>query len=334
MIILNNNSKVYVVALAFYKTGGLELLHQLVYELRQEGINAKIVYYNLKKQNNINKEFRKYVTSYLAINQIEDDENNILIVPETRIQALEQYREIKKIIWWLSVDNYIPTTSLKNHIHKFGVLRTLKHYFFYHDKYCDWNLKKVADFHMVQSNYAREYLHNRGITKIEELSDYINDMFFQNNVKSKKKDCVLYNPAKGYEYTKRIIEHCPELNWVALCGMTNEEVKHALEEGKVYIDFGNHPGKDRFPREAAISGCCIITGKCGAAGNDKDIPIASEFKFQDINENIELICRKVRECIFNYDVEIKKFEDYREVIKAEKDKFKMDIHRIFVKGIE
>jgi len=42
---------------------------------------------------------------------------------------------------------------------------------------------------------------------------------------------------------------------------------------KLYVDFGKHPGKDRMPREAAVHGCCIITGRRGAAGNPFDIPI-------------------------------------------------------------
>lgn len=56
-----------------------------------------------------------------------------------------------------------------------------------------------------------------------------------------------------------------DLRWVPLIGMTTEEMRSCMSKSKVYIDFGNHPGKDRIPREAAISGCIVITGKRGAA---------------------------------------------------------------------
>ena len=47
--------------------------------------------------------------------------------------------------------------------------------------------------------------------------------------------------------------------------MTPEQVVDLMSESKVYIDFGNHPGKDRIPREAVINGCCVITGVRGSA---------------------------------------------------------------------
>lgn len=52
-----------------------------------------------------------------------------------------------------------------------------------------------------------------------------------------------------------------ELNFKPIINMTRDEVIRELQRAKVYIDFGNHPGKDRIPREAAILGCCAIVGK-------------------------------------------------------------------------
>ena len=53
-----------------------------------------------------------------------------------------------------------------------------------------------------------------------------------------------------------------------------------MMESKVYIDFGNHLGKDRIPREVA-SGCCIITGKTGADKYKEDVYIGEKFKFDE-----------------------------------------------------
>ncbi len=81
---------------------------------------------------------------------------------------------------------------------------------------------------------------------------------------------------------------------------------------KKMLDFGNHPGKDRLPREAAIPGCCIITGKCGSSGN-----------------NIDIIIDAIKTCLDNYPDEFKKFEIYRKSIQEEYSLFISDIYRYF-----
>ena len=67
------------------------------------------------------------------------------------------------------------------------------------------------------------------------------------------------------------------LDWVPIENMTPREVGELLASAKVYVDFGEHPGRDRIPREAALAGCVVITGTRGSAGNGIDIPIPSEY---------------------------------------------------------
>jgi len=38
-------------------------------------------------------------------------------------------------------------------------------------------------------------------------------------------------------------------------------------------------GKDRFMREAAVSGCVVVTHKSGAAGYKEDVPIDEKVGF-------------------------------------------------------
>lgn len=65
--------------------------------------------------------------------------------------------------------------------------------------------------------------------------------------------------------------------------MTTQQIIKILDESMVYIDFGNHPGKDRIPREAALRNCIVMTNKSGSAANDIDIPIPAEYKFSEFN---------------------------------------------------
>ena len=142
---------------------------------------------------------------------------------------------------------------------------------------------------------------------------------------------MLFNPKKGFKFTKKIISMSKSENWrwIPLIGLKNTEVKKLLSSSKVYIDFGNHPGKDRFPREAAILGCCIITGQRGAAKYQQDIPIDNKYKFSDKVEEIPNIIKIIRKCMDDYSNESLNFEKYREIIKKEKSTFKNSVNKIF-----
>ena len=192
-------------------------------------------------------------------------------------------------------------------------------------------IKKI-NYHLCQSKYAIEFLKKHNINNYIYLSDYLNDTYLEIKQKDINKEyIVLYNPKKGFKFTKKIIERSPKINWIAIENMTTQQVRQLLLKSKVYIDFGNHPGKDRFPREAAICDCCIITGKRGAAKYYQDVAIQDEFKFEDKEININKILEKIELCLNDYDNQSKKFNNYRSIIMMEKEKFIKDIEEIFEK---
>lgn len=338
---LNEKSKIYILTPAYIKTGGTELLHQLFYKLTQLEKDVYIVYLNKKLNDTsyIPEEFKIYNPIECEFDNIEYNENNLLIIPEIYISKLKELdsKNIKKAVWWLSVDNatkFFGTYGVYFYMKKKGFLRTInaarKHKFI-----INTHLIKKIDYHFCQSYYAIEFLRKQKIIKnVFYLSDYINKTYFEKDFnKSNKENIVLYNPKKGFNYTKKLIEKS-KFNWIPLENMTTTEVRDILLKSKVYIDFGNHPGKDRFPREAAISGCCIITGKRGAANFQKDVPIDDEFKFVDKNNNINNIINKIQSCLNNYSIEIEKFEKYRAFIREEENNFEKDVKRIFDGGIK
>ena len=102
-----------------------------------------------------------------------------------------------------------------------------------------------------------------------------------------------------------------------------------MKESKLYIDFGNHPGKDRMPREAAICGCCVITGRRGAAANDIDVLIPSKYKFQDTD--FDAISSQMDHVMKNFDTCTVDFISYRDRISNEEDSFKEEIKSCFLK---
>lgn len=329
----NMYTKIYVVCPANNKTGGTELLHQLVYHLNLINKRAVVAYYLEGKHSGgspVPAEFLCYVKEYCYMKDVVDSHNNILILPEVCIGKHRRYKKMQKCIWWLSVDNYMAVSGKMNRLKRYGILSFLKHLWL-KDYNNENDLKKIS-IHLYQSYYARYFLEDqKGIAgdKLYYLSDYINDIYLNSFDLNVKEDIVIYNPKKGYEFTKKLINASLDIKWVPIQNMTNIEVQELMRRAKVYVDFGNHPGKDRIPREAAMSGCCIITNKRGAAEYSEDVAINEEYKFADEEHNIAIILETIKRCLENYEIAYSDFSDYREIIKTEKFKFMEDVQKIF-----
>lgn len=307
---------VYVLAPIGCKTGGPELLHQLVYILIKNSVCAKIVYPSDNLSETIVPEFQKYVSeNVVRIEDVEDSEENVIVLPEVWSKYITKFRHARKYFWWMSVDNFI--TSIQT-----GDVE---------------NVLKYADLHLYQSEYARLFLKKLhiGDEQMCSLSDYINDdyvLYSEEEIrKNNREDIIVYNPKKGIVYTDRIISSMGGYHFVPISNMNNDEVRCLLSKSKVYIDFGKHPGKDRIPREAAIMGCCVITGRRGSADNDIDIRIDGSYKFDQDTVTIEDIVEKIKYCLENYESCIQDFEEYRTMIRAEKGEFERCAREVFVR---
>ena len=193
-------------------------------------------------------------------------------------------------------------------------------------------------FHMYNCEYIKEYLMSNGVN--EENTKYlcgpIRKEYFEENT-IKKENIVIYNPKKGYKYTKKIIKYFEEkdnknVEFIPIQGMTADEVHNLLKRAKLYMDFGHFPGPERIPREAAISNCCLITSKLGSAKNLVDVPIPSQYKFNTEELNLEEIYDKVEDIMENYTEYLDDFEAYRRKVKEQVIIFDKNIEEIFSKG--
>ncbi|MFN3786827.1 MAG: hypothetical protein ACK4SW_00305 [Sulfurihydrogenibium azorense] len=111
--------------------------------------------------------------------------------------------------------------------------------------------------------------------------------------------------------------------------MKREEVIKTLRKAKVYIDFGFFPDPERIPKEAAMMGCCVITGKRGSAAFFEDVSIPDKYKFEDKEENIPKIVKKIKDCFENFEERYKDFDYYRQVIRNGPKRFIEDLKNIF-----
>lgn len=320
-------SRYYIVAPANFATGGPELLHQLAYKLKQNGKNVSMLYVPTDNPSPVHENYKQYGIDF--VREVNDDEQAILIVPETKTQILNDYIKIKKIVWWLSVDNYfLWLPGIKGKVNRFLLNRIgSQKYFFFNSE-----LIKSANYHLVQSDYAKNCLNKNGVYNIGFLADYLHESFLKVETDvSNKKDIVAYNPKKGIAFTRKLIKQFPKIKFVAIENMTREDVVKLLQKAKVYIDFGFHPGKDRIPREAAFLKCCIITNKRGSANFSKDVPIGEEFKFEESSTSLNSIRNKIEDCFENYTKNVAKFEYYRQEIKQQEFEFDEQIKDLFIR---
>lgn len=304
MIRIDPDSIIYVLCPSHIVTGGIEAVHQLVDKLREFGHDARIV-----PQPNVSNptllQYRSYDATFSSY--IEDDSRNILITTEVNPRALDPYHSIRKALWWLSVDNH------EKQVNRFD--------------FADPANERVC--HFVQSAYAEAFLRQRGITTIHYLSDYLHEEYLRTG-KWEKNDVVLYTPVKGSDdYVQQLIAADPTIQWLPLKGMIRKKHAATLRAGKVYVDFGSHPGKDRQPREAVVNGCCVVAGLRGSACFAEDLPIAASYKFALDPMDPASVLATIKSCLSEYSRRIREFDHYRTVVRQEPTQFGREVAAIF-----
>lgn len=349
-------SKIYVLCIAKFASGGPELLHQLAYSLRLMGVNVYMYYVKSSATDNkhdpVHENYKVYNIPYVF--EVDDNDENLLIIPEISLKFLSLFHDINYVVWWLSVDNayvqfdligefYNPDNLISRVCCKFiSVMKIIppfdKLYFRYSMLKLKWWIQTYAKTsrveHWAQSHYAIRFLNDIGIEKISYVSDYLRDDYVKLSCKvdlSKKENIVAYNPRKGNKFTRQIITAVRgSIEFIPIKDMSVSEVINLLLRAKVYIDFGEHPGKDRIPREAAILGCCVITGKSGSATYFEDVPISDLYKFQNDKNSISEIISTILNCFEEFEYNHSNFSSYRQHILDEHNLFINSLKKLFV----
>ena len=297
---MTSYKRIYILTPPGVVTGGPEAIYQLCDSINSLGGNCFILF-KYEHLNPFPEEYHHYNINQCYYSDEINKSDNLLIVPEIWTGSLYEdgYNNMSKAIWWLSVDNcydrdYIQLTD--------DVL------------------------HLYQSEYAKSFLSGRGLVNIFPLFDYINDDFLLTD-NFDKKNIIRYS-TKGEVEAKQIMEYLPEYDFVMLKDMTRLDVINKLKDSKVYIDFGNHPGKDRIPRESAVFGNCLITNRRGSANFKEDIQIPDSYKLSEFD--LVQISELIRDCIDNYVIRNLDFFDYRNIIKGQKDEFFDQVKKLFI----
>lgn len=304
----------YCICPAQIESGGPELTHQMCSELLSLGFEAYMYYIveNQLEPENVEacEKYKKYHTSHATDIREVEREDSIVLFNEGATAFIPHMKSCRKVLWWMSVDNYKDCT-----------------------KETDLDIiRNQIEFHLVQSYYAYDYVKNVvGVAeeKIIYVSDYIGEKYMMKiDDAIPRMNMALYNPKKGLEKIVPLIEKTPWLKWIPLIKLTEEDMIAYMHIAKIYVDFGNHPGKDRIPREAAICGCCVITNREGSAAYYEDVPIPDQYKFSNVPEQYDEAAALIQDICNNYEKHVGSFEAYRQFIAAERNKFTFDVNKM------
>lgn len=282
-------NRVYILCPSNHVTGGIEALFQLCDAINNLGVKSELI---LIPGGNMSvpDDYLGYNVSFCT--DLINDGNTLVVAPEIWPHLLDSplFSNAKKALWWLSVDNASNKT---------GPFRE-------------------DLIHLCQSQYAINHLDEIGITNKFPLFDYLNNRFLVQQEPRKKENIVCYS-IKGESAANRLSKMVNDAEFVMIKGMSGSQVFDLLSRSKVFIDFGNHPGKDRIPRESAILFNCVITNTDGAAAFNEDVPIPEGFKVSVTD--LEKAASLISDCIANYNDNINKFDFYRKNILNQRDEF-------------
>ncbi len=332
------DSTIYILAPAGTASGGQEALHQLAYYLISEGFTAQMAYYG-SGETRVHPRYVQYSIPCCTISEIIDSKQNILISPESVTHFLSHFLHIRKAIWWLSVGFYRSSIRDLNWLRLLtdflqGKTERLKEKLPRRNRVYRFDNDSVLNF--TASHYAYDFVQKRGGTP-SFLIEPLGIEFIQRVINSEpadlsgsnRKNQILYNPVKKSTAMTKLMKKFPHHVYIPLTGLTAEQLTNLMNESKLYVDFGKFPGPERLPKEAAVCGCCILTGTRGASAFHGDVPIPQQCKLA--TSSIKNINNRISEMLDTYSTSIDLFQEYREMTYNLESQFRTQIHSLFVK---
>lgn len=217
-------------------------------------------------------------------------DGDAIVVPEICTDLLDNYPASKKYVWWLAAG--VPNREDASHL--------------------------------AQSKFAAAEIWRAGFPP-RMLSDYIPQDIARSHPNGGS--IISYNGSKGAEFVEPVKSLFPNAIWVPIQGMSQTQVRNTLESSAIYLDLGHHPGKDRMPREAALRGAVVITGKRGSASLEyPDVPIQTKVN----HDNPQSIANVLDFIFLDLEEHFHQQDSYRDKILNEKKVFDREAKEIFL----
>lgn len=262
-------------------TGGPEAIHQLAHSLNTLGVRCDIAYFGAANQVQIeidriicrppgHRPSMDYYRSYhpQVSEEIPVGPDTLAILPEAVANHHVHFKNCGVALWWLSVDNALRAQPALREPDRRAQL-----------------FGRSDLIHLHQSVYAREWLRANGAKNLYELGDYTSDAFTGAPARTfSPRPIAAYNANKGADIGREFFSENVKFEGLGLRGYAKTQLKAIFSERLIYVDFGHFPGKDRMPREAAVSGSVVFINRQGAGEYYDDFPLPDFFKFtaQDV----------------------------------------------------
>lgn len=328
MIKITPNSKLYIWGSSpEVKTGGAEVIQLLASTLKRLGVNCGVFNWAMPmyKQN-------EYFKQYYDINcwtweEIADDENVIIFLPESMIEItenlkwfVETFKHAQFMIWWLSVNNVKLSNTLTS---TRKIVSRLKHI-------------EDRSLNLCESDVIMNDLKHFGLNNVLRLSHGVHESFYNLPTFCQKQDSVMYSGIKLdiAEYVeKKLIPIMPDvkfdkLEWSHTNYKTKEDMCQMFDRNKVYIDFAEFTGREMMPREAVVRNCALLIANRCCSISFEDYPIPEEYKV-DIYGDPAIIADKIRFLLNNYNTEIEKFKFFKNKCLGEPLRWMSNIQTVF-----
>jgi hypothetical protein len=335
-------NKIYILCPGNVISGGIYSLHNLCAKLIEAGFHAGIHYHNIIPGVINHDHIRSY--NVPSFESIVDTSDNIIIVSETETLFLHPFLYIRKMVYWLGLNNYFKKPPFRRPftIKTFRKFIQCRNYYGYSagmvediKRNISWWVKardiiwQDNTIHMSNSHYVAECCKKRGIKKIYVLHNPVREEYYleaKHEVLKKTKIIV------GPKTPKILILLCRlyfRYEVVRLKHLSPHTVKQHMKEAMVFAEFGNNSGRDRMPREAALMGCVVLSNTRGSASVYSDMPFPSTFKIADSITNYPKIIKLLKYSIENYSSVIVDFQEYVHRLEEERMNFPANVKSIF-----
>jgi hypothetical protein len=305
----------------WFASGGPEALHQLCDQLAIEGADATLVYFNGDFEHQYNGQIKPEYVKYKNIKSVVphsfdeiDTTNAVFIFPEiTSMQLLDSIKYAKIVFWWLA---WNKMDTLQHPVHERMI------------QACD-------------TRVAYELLEKWGkidTDKLLMLNAPINSDYLKNEeaVNREKNNIILFNPLKGAQHTQQVFDQLNNNSIpqgtiaLPLANMTRTQVQNLVGISKIYIDLGEFPGHDRFPRESAVNGCVTLIGARNSGASLYDFDIQNKFAYDAETDTFDYahIAQTLADVLNNHEMYFAEQKNFRETIRNEQSVFNQQVRQL------
>ncbi len=308
------------------ETGGPEALHQLGAALIAAGHDAAMHYVPARASNQCPPRYLHYGVPVAY--QLADRPDVVVVIPEVMTDWVWRLHHAQRLIWWLSVAFYRQRPKKWTKRAKLWLRERLPS----RRPYTFQPLPRLK--HVYHGEYVRRFLVGNGIDDALPLCEFLSPAFLMSEAEvpaGPRRNQGLYNPRKGLAFTQQVIAACADtsIEFLPLSGYNEDELRALFGSSKLYIDFCEHPGRDRMPREAASCGCVVFTGQRGSAGNPVDVPLPPFYKLDEQQpETLAALRARLLQACEAYDEHRHAQAGYRQWIRSLPQAFGADVARV------